>query len=121
QARVEIEIPNPDGILKPGMFVRVQIEFAEHKNVTVVPLSALVKRNGQRGVFLADTQNMKAYFIPVTVGIIDHTLAEVVKPSLSGLVVTLGHHLLEDGSAIVMSSLESGKSASQPINLESFS
>ncbi|NIO03537.1 MAG: efflux RND transporter periplasmic adaptor subunit [Proteobacteria bacterium] len=121
QARVEIEIPNPDGILKPGMFVRVQIEFAEHKNVTVVPLSALVKRNGQRGVFLADTQNMKAHFVPVTVGIIDHTLAEVVKPSLSGLVVTLGHHLLEDGSAIIMSSLESVKPTSQPINLESLS
>ncbi len=121
QARVEIEIPNPDGMLKPGMFVRVQIEFAEHKNVTVVPLNALVKRNGQQGVFIADEQNMKAHFVPVTLGIIDHALAEVVNPSLSGLVVTLGHHLLEDGSAIIISSMESGNRAPQPINLESFS
>jgi len=121
QARVEIEIPNPDEILKPGMFVRVQIEFAEHKNVTVVPLNALVKRKSQQGVFLADTQNMKAQFVPVTLGIIDHALAEVVKPSLSGLVVTLGHHLLEDGSAIIMPNMESGNRAPQPINLESLS
>lgn len=108
QARVEIEIPNPDGILKPGMFIRAQIEFARHNNATVVLLSALVKRNGQQGIFLADTQNMRAHFVPVTPGIINGELAEVVKPSLSGLVVTLGHHLIEDGSAIILPNMESG-------------
>ncbi len=30
QARVEVEIPNPDGLLAPGMFVRARIQFAEH-------------------------------------------------------------------------------------------
>ncbi|NIQ37914.1 MAG: efflux RND transporter periplasmic adaptor subunit [Proteobacteria bacterium] len=118
QARVEIEIPNPEGILKPGMFVRVQIEFAEHKNATVVPLNALVKRNGQQGVFLADTENMRARFVPVTLGITDRELAEVVEPSLSGLVVTLGHHLLEDGSVIILPKRESGNPASRHVNFE---
>ena len=28
--------------------------------------------------------------------------AEVIQPQLSGMVVTLGHHLLEDGSAITL-------------------
>jgi RND family efflux transporter MFP subunit len=102
QARVEIEVPNRDQLLKPGMFIRAQIEFARHTDVTLVPLSALAKRGDQQGVFLADTQTMKARFVPVTLGLVNGKLAEIVKPSLSGSVVTLGHHLLEDGSAITV-------------------
>ena len=113
QARVEMEIPNRGQILKPGMFIRAQIEFARHENAIVVPSAALAKRNGRQGVFVADTQNRKAHFIPVTVGIINGDLAEVVKPSLSGLVVTLGHHLLEDGAAITLPETKSAGSSSQ--------
>ena len=102
QARVEIEVPNRDRLLKPGMFIRAHIEFARHDNTTVVPVAALTKRNNQQGVFLVDTQNMKAHFIPVTLGIVNGKSAEVVKPTLSGSIVTLGHHLLEDGSAITL-------------------
>ncbi len=100
QARVEVEVPNPDHLLKPGMYVRAQIEFARHEQATVVPVSALARRNGKQGVFLADTQDMKAQFVPVTLGIASEELAEVIEPPLDGLVVTLGHHLLEDGAAI---------------------
>ena len=102
EARVEIEVPNREGLLKPGMFVRVEIEFGRRNGATVIPLNALVKRNGRQGVFLADTQGMKASFVPVTLGIINGNLAEVVSPPLSGAVVTLGQHLLEDGSAIIL-------------------
>ena len=102
EARVEIEVPNRDRLLKPGMFVRAQIEFARHDNATVVPSAALAKRNGQQGIFVADTQNRKAHFVPVTLGIVNGELAEVVKPSLSGYVVTLGQHLLEDGASITL-------------------
>ena len=102
EARVEIEVPNREGLLKPGMFVRVEIEFGRHNGATVIPLNALVKRNGRQGVFLADIQGMKASFVPVTLGIITGNLAEVVSPPLSGAVVTLGQHLLEDGSAIIL-------------------
>jgi RND family efflux transporter MFP subunit len=102
EARVEIEVPNRDRLLKPGMFIRAQIQFARHDNATVIPVTALVKRNGQQGVFIVDTENLKAHFTPITVGIVNGDLAEVVKPSLSGSVVTLGHHLLEDGSSITL-------------------
>ncbi len=60
QARAEIDIPNPNGLLKPGMFVRVQIVYDKHDNVTVVPAAALVKRDGLTGVFLADKETMTA-------------------------------------------------------------
>jgi len=107
QARVELEIPNHRGILKPGMFVRVQIEFASHKDVTVIPLSALARRNGQQGVFVADRQEMVAHFVPLTLGIVDRERAEVLKPSLTGWVITLGQHLLGEGSPIVFQEAES--------------
>jgi len=102
EARVEIEIPNAQKLLKPGMFVRVQIQFDEHENVTVVPVAALVKRNGTQGVFLADLKEQKARFVPVTVGIVNSVQAEVLNPPITGSVVTLGHHLLEDGALIIL-------------------
>lgn len=102
EARVEIQIPNQDSLLKPGMFVRVQIEFAKHHDATVISENALVRRNGHQGIFLADSQTMKARFVPLTLGIIDGELAEVLKPPLSGAIVTLGQHFLQDGSAIIL-------------------
>jgi RND family efflux transporter MFP subunit len=101
QARVEIEVPNDEELLKPGMFVRATITLSRHDNATVVPLAALVQRRGQPGVFVADlTAGGIARFVPVTVGIVDDRHAEILQPALSGQVVTLGHHLLEDGAAI---------------------
>lgn len=102
QARVEIEIANPDLILAPGMFVRVEIQFASHDNATVVPVAALAQRNEQAGVFLADAAALKARFVPVTVGIVNGETAEILAPQLDGQVVTMGQHLLEDGANIVI-------------------
>ncbi len=101
QARIEIEIDNSDELLAPGMFVRARLLFAVHEDAVVVPLSALLRRNGVQGVFLADTRNMRARFVPVQPGIISRTEAEILEPDIEGLVITLGHHLLEDQSPIV--------------------
>ena len=102
EARVEIEIENKNGLLKPGMFVRVEIELAQHKNVTLVPTAAIIKRNGSQGLFLADIENKRARFVPVTAGIVNGSMTEIVKPPISGSVVTLGQHLLSDGALIVL-------------------
>ena len=102
QARVEVAIPNPENLLKPGMFVRVEIEFARHADATVVPVNALTKQNGQRGIFLADTETMRAKLVPVKVGIISGDMAEILEPAISGMVITVGQHLLEDGAAITV-------------------
>ena len=114
QARVEIEIPNPEGLLKPGMFVRAYIEYARHDNATVVPVSALAKRNSKQGVFIADMDNKKARFVPATLGIVNGESAEITEPPLSGLVVTLGHHLLEDGSGIIVPNMKPADSGRPP-------
>jgi len=105
QGAVEIEVPNPERLLKPGMFIRTEIELERHADATVVPLNALVKRNGKQGVFVADKANQRASFVSFTPGLIEGDLVEVPQPprALEGAeVVILGHHLLEDGGKILL-------------------
>ncbi|MBM4031072.1 MAG: efflux RND transporter periplasmic adaptor subunit [Planctomycetes bacterium] len=105
QALVEIEVPNPERVLKPGMFIRAEIELERRVDVTAVPRDAIVRRSNKQGVFVADKAARKAIFTPVTPGIEDKGLVEVLDPpkALAGAsVVALGHHLLEDGSAITL-------------------
>jgi len=109
QARAEIDIPNPNNLLKPGMFVRVQIVYAEHPGVTVVPVASLVKRDGLTGVFLADKSALTVSFVPLTIGINDDTHAEVMEPELTGDVVILGQEQLQDGGKIRLPQVNSDK------------
>ena len=103
EARVEIDVDNADGTLKPGMFVNARIEFANKTDATIVPTSALVNRGVLQGLFMADLDNKKAVFQPATVGIVEGDRAEIVEPAgLTGHVVTLGHHLLENGTALIL-------------------
>jgi RND family efflux transporter MFP subunit len=106
QARLEVEVPNSDLMLKPGMFVRARVEFAMHENATLVPLPAIVRRNNKEGVFIADTKNLKARFVPVTTGIINGEIVEITEPEISGMVITMGNHLLENGSDITLPKIE---------------
>ncbi len=107
QARVEIAIANPEKLLKPGMFVRVQIAFDRHENATTVPAGSLVRIDGQTSVFLADPDTLKARLVAVTTGIISADRAEIVAPAIEGSVVTVGQHLLQDGSALTLIGHES--------------
>lgn len=103
QARVEIEVANPEGVLKPGMFIRARINLGTREGAAVVPRSAIVRRNGRRGVFVADKKALTAHFVAVTPGFVEGDLIELVDPPkalANAWVVTLGHHLLEDGAAI---------------------
>jgi RND family efflux transporter MFP subunit len=113
QARVEIEVPNEEGLLAPGMFVRVQIEFAVRENVLAVPASCLANRENEEGLFLADTEKNIAKFVKVKTGVVDGEWVEILEPELEGYVVTLGQHLLEDGSAILTSEPDNGSEKSE--------
>ncbi len=103
QARVEIEVGNPQLLLKPGMFVNIQIEFAKRDNIIIVPFNALAKRDGVQGVFLVDAATQTARFQPVEPGIIEKEMMEIVKPAdLTGHVVVMGHYLLEREGRIIL-------------------
>ncbi len=103
QARVEVDIENEEGLLKPGMFVNAEIEFGRRENAKIVPFSAIVSRGNSQGIFIVDKENKKAIFKPVKIGIIEGEKAEILEPSdISGSVVILGQHLLQDGMGVIL-------------------
>lgn len=100
QARVELELDNPGGVMKPGMFVRAILELDRDENAVLVPAASLVLRNGAYGVFVVG-EDQKARFTRVRVGMVEADQAQIIEPAgLSGSVVTLGQHLLEDGALV---------------------
>jgi RND family efflux transporter MFP subunit len=97
QARIEIDVANPEHQLKPGMFVTVSLELGRDENALTIPRQALLLRDGLQGVFVVDTAAGTARFVPVELGISDRTRVQVLEPSIDGPVVVLGQHLLSDG------------------------
>lgn len=97
QARVEVEVPNPDGLLSPGSFVRVAVVLDREEDATVVPVEALVERGGQDVVFVVDGDVVRQ--IPVTVGLRERDHVQV-RNVLGGPVVTLGQQTLSDGAPV---------------------
>jgi len=102
QARVEIDVDNADLRLRPGMFVRSEIVIGERRQVPSVPVSALVERDNQSGVFLIDeTDNgAVARFQAFMTGIRDQQWIEAPGLVPGQSVVVLGQHLLTDGTRV---------------------
>ncbi|MBE6416922.1 MAG: efflux RND transporter periplasmic adaptor subunit [Akkermansiaceae bacterium] len=65
--QMEAQLPNPDSLLRPGMFVKVRAVTDEVKNALMVPQSAIVSQQGQQFV-LALQQDNKVALIPVQTG-----------------------------------------------------
>lgn len=99
QARMEIQVPNADMMIKPGMFVSVEIVLEEVKDAITIPHAALVTRDGGQGVFLLDDAGDKVRWQPVETGFRQDDRV-LIRGELSGEVVTLGQQLIGDGSAV---------------------
>jgi len=106
QAAVRIDIPNSDLKLKPGMFIRVKIEFGRRENVQAIPREAVVKRNDVTGVFMFNGATGQADFLPVETGVISESYIEILSPELRGRVITLGNHRLTDQAYVVDSDFD---------------
>ena len=101
-AQIEVEIPNPQGRLKPGMYAKVHFTVDRHDKALVVPANALVDYNGERGVFVPD-QGSIAKFHPVKTGIEQLDVVEVASGLSDGeRVVTTGAAALREGDQILL-------------------
>ena len=67
-ATMEVEIPNGDNKLKPGMYARINLTVEDRKNALVVPKNAVIDFESKRGVWSPNAEN-RAKFVPVTLGI----------------------------------------------------
>ena len=96
----EVSIPNPEGLIKVGMFANAEVVGQERKNVLAVPESALVMREDQKTVFVATEENRVVQKV-LKLGDAAGGWVEV----LSGLkegerIVVAGQHKLKDGASI---------------------
>jgi RND family efflux transporter MFP subunit len=106
-AAMEIEVPNPGFRLKPGMYARVQLTAERRDHALVVPRSAIVDLEGQRGVYVVDEAST-AHFKSIRTGLQDAEFVEVLDGLAEGeRVVTVGTLALRDGDKVTL--VSSGK------------
>jgi membrane fusion protein (multidrug efflux system) len=63
---VRVEFPNPDRLLRPGLYVNVVASLGEREALTV-PEAAIVERGGSKNVFMVD-ENNTLVAVPVVIG-----------------------------------------------------
>lgn len=106
-AKMEVEVDNGARRLKPGMFTTITVVLQEKTARQVIPSGAIVKKEGVDGIFVVETDADSgahiARFLAIEKGIETDSETEILSPDIDGPVVTLGQHLLDDGSMVVMS------------------
>jgi len=98
--RVKVEIPNEDGILKPGMFSDVDLVVGRAENAVSIPADALIKENGGFVVFVVqnDTTVKK---VQVTPKLADGEYIEIPDGiAQDDVIVIEGQNMLTDGAKI---------------------
>ncbi|MBN1755425.1 efflux RND transporter periplasmic adaptor subunit [bacterium] len=103
-AEMEVKVINDSLWLKPGMFAKLNLKLREKENARIVPTQAIINKNGESAVFQVngDPASPVALYFIVETGISTPLETEILSPPLDGLVITLGQHLLEDGSPIIL-------------------
>jgi membrane fusion protein, multidrug efflux system len=96
---VRADIPNADGLLKPGMFMTVQLVVGRREQALLVPEEALVPEGTRQFVFVV--ANGRAVKTEVRLGNRIPGEAEVVQGLAPGaVVVTGGVQRIRDGSPV---------------------
>ncbi|MEX0679951.1 MAG: efflux RND transporter periplasmic adaptor subunit [Balneolales bacterium] len=113
----EIEVSNPENVLRPGMFVTVTVYYGESEQAILVPNNALYHHPGfgQQGVFVAERVDqelmfneeappdeligpMPVRFVPVNIVAKGRMVSGIEGISNNSWVVTLGQNLLARGN-----------------------
>ena len=75
-AQMEVEIPNGDNKLKPGMYARINLTVEDRKGALVAPKNAVIDFENRRGVWMPNAEN-RAKFVAVELGIDDGEQVEI--------------------------------------------
>jgi membrane fusion protein (multidrug efflux system) len=98
--RVRARLPNPDGILRPGLFARIVVKGGEQE-VVMIPESAVTPRD--RDFLVFRIENGRAVETKVELGARKAGEVEIRKGlSADTVVVTAGQQRLRNGSAVAV-------------------
>ncbi|MBP6822310.1 MAG: efflux RND transporter periplasmic adaptor subunit [Acidobacteria bacterium] len=97
--KVEIEIPNNNGMLKGEMFARVELNLGSERETLLMPRDALVYRGERPGVFVIEAE--KAKFLEVETGLTQEDKVELLGGlKLGDKVITQGVNLIKEGDRV---------------------
>ena len=86
----EVDVPNKDLSITPGMYANVYLQLAHKENILTVPLLAVKRTSGNQATVLAlDAQN-HVQLRQVTLGVQGSTLVEILAGLQEGERVVLG-------------------------------
>ncbi len=111
---VEVDLPNPEHRLRPGMFISVTLVLKEHKQALALPPAALIPEGTGKAVFVVERD--RARKMPVKTGLDDGVWVEITAGLMEDLdVVVVGKTGLSDGQPVQATpyKLPVGKPASQ--------
>jgi multidrug efflux pump subunit AcrA (membrane-fusion protein) len=98
--KVEIDLPNNDLKIRPGMYAKVDIQRSGHKETLSVPNEAVGNIKGQSFIYIV--QNGKAKKVDVKTGIRDEKYTELLEAPLkeTDRIIVQGKELVSDGAAV---------------------
>ena len=98
---VEIELPNPTGALRPGMYASVKLEVERKRDALLVPVAALLVEKAGTSVFTV--AEGKARKTPVVLGFNDGVNVEITGGlTADQAVILLGKQPLADGQPVTL-------------------
>lgn len=101
---VRVELANPGGLLKPGMFAEVELALGAREKAVTIPLSAVID-SGTRRVVLIDVGDGR--FVPraVTLGARSESFVEVIDGVKEGERVVVAANFLIDAESNLQAAL----------------
>jgi membrane fusion protein (multidrug efflux system) len=95
----EVEVDNPDGLLKPGMIARATFVRKSYPDSIVVPLFAILSMENQRLVMVES--DGVAHARPIEVGVLQGNSVQVLNGLKAGdRLITVGQRDLQDGDPV---------------------
>jgi RND family efflux transporter MFP subunit len=97
--QAEIEIPNSDRLLKPGMFARIEVVLLEKPGVLAIPGNAVILDQGERFVYVVEGN--KAARRAIVAGIEQDRFVEIKEGLREGdQVVVRGQEAIRENTTI---------------------
>ena len=96
---LELEIPNPNGDILPGMFASVELIRKAYNRALIVPLYAVINQGEEQFVYIENSGSAKK--VQVEVGLLVDWQVHItsgLKPNDN--VIVVGHRLLNEGQDI---------------------
>jgi len=107
-ASVEITLSNPQHLLKPGMFARVQVILGKKEDVILVPAHAVMQEAGNKTVFVV--REGKAVLLPVETGASQDGQVQIVAGLAEGdSLIVAGQYLVKSGESVKVIAAKEGE------------